>query len=723
MRLSGFKNWLQSPEAAGNLRVACLCLQLTQFATNISSQKRNNFQREMQVEPTLVRLGRGEVQVRTSELLSSLLVRLHEDSALDIVQAVDSLLLTQIHIVARYNALYQYPTALWRLCKRFNPNEFLTSCEKFLQHPDHLLDVGYSLQLRKRAQHMGGMGSQISFLVSPPVQQELESIFDHGAATSLDVERKHNVDKRNEGHKLMSVATASRNSILRKYRQRRSQELIRCIRKRRDVAKYRTMNLRALAIKRNPAFFKRAQGHLRSSATKASKSKRQQIVHQGDEEALATYIEEHRDELTRAARSIREEAAAASRALSADAEFPLRNMQWIRWLESHTVDWSTALREAHSIRRAVSCRVVATEDEFPDIPRLQPALPKLEQSFPCLSILLHQEPGFYIFIEEQREPLLVYATTCQFIVWAVPFRHMSGRCYELSHCTAFSKAIQPLQSIAAEHGFSPAVQVEHAMLDSPRRTKKGLTFYISGLKPVAKLHRKPRQSSSKTHVDHGLEEAGPVDSEEEGVSSGEDSEDAASLWSGVESGAEAELEEADVVKKAPCEATLEALQEDDVPADEDEDDVPAEEAEPQDNRAKWGRHVFDSDGYFVYVNNPNYPNIRVMLAGCWCQAHLMGDSAIAKKSKEIKQSKTIVIDHFDKDPKSPILSVMVLRAWACWRMQQHNFCSGHPRRDAFRQRMVANLRADVQKYGCKAGSIGHTKANELFRQWCPEALA
>ena len=244
-------------------------------------------------------------------------------------------------------------------------------------------------------------------------------------------------------------------------------------------------------------------------------------MHEGDEEALATYIEEHRDELARVARSIREEVAAASRALSADAEFPLRNMQWIRWLESHTVDWSTALREAHSIRRAVSCRVVATEDEFPDIPRLQPALPKLEQSFPCLSILLHQEPGFYIFIEEQREPLLVYVTTCQFIVWAAPFRHMSGRCYELSHCTAFSTAIQPLQSIAAEHGFSPAVQVEHAMLDSPRRTKKGLTFYISGLKPVAKLLRKPRIRSGKAPGGHGREEVGLVDSEKSIIGRGQ----------------------------------------------------------------------------------------------------------------------------------------------------------------------------------------------------------
>ena len=90
--------------------------------------------------------------------------------------------------------------------------------------------------------------------VSLTHQQELESIFDHGAATSLDVERKHNVDKRNEGHKLMSVATASRSSIFRKYRQGRSQELVRCIRKRREIAKHRTMNLRALAVKRNPAF-------------------------------------------------------------------------------------------------------------------------------------------------------------------------------------------------------------------------------------------------------------------------------------------------------------------------------------------------------------------------------------------------------------------------------------------------------------------------------------
>ena len=215
-----------------------------------------------------------------------------------------------------------------------------------------------------------------------------------------------------------------------------------------------------------------------------------------------------------------------------------------------------------------------------------------------------------------------------------------------------------------------------------------------------------------------------MDLEEEAVSSGEDSDGAESVWSGIESGAEAELEEADVVKKAPFQVSLEAFQEDDVSPAEEEGEIPKEEADPQENRAKWGRHVFDSDGYFVYVNNANYPNIRVVVAGCWCQAHLMGDSTMAKRSREVKQSKTIVIDHFDKDPKSPILSVMVLRAWACWRMLQHNFCSGHPSRDAFRQRMVASLRADVQKYGCQAGSIGHpprrtsSSGSCALRPWC-----
>ena len=50
------------------------------------------------------------------------------------------------------------------------------------------------------------------------VQDELEAIFANLQATSLECERKHPHDKKNEASRLLTLARASRNATLRQHR-------------------------------------------------------------------------------------------------------------------------------------------------------------------------------------------------------------------------------------------------------------------------------------------------------------------------------------------------------------------------------------------------------------------------------------------------------------------------------------------------------------------------
>ena len=92
----------------------------------------------------------------------------------------------------------------------------------------------YSRPLQEEAWHVDGSeASACSYLASDRIQEELSQIFATANATSLDVERKHAVDKKNERSKIITVARASRNQILRQYRimRERTQQKARAVRK------------------------------------------------------------------------------------------------------------------------------------------------------------------------------------------------------------------------------------------------------------------------------------------------------------------------------------------------------------------------------------------------------------------------------------------------------------------------------------------------------------
>ena len=107
----------QDPATPGLLRRVCLCLRLTLFATSLTAQKSNG---EHSREPTLVRLGKREVQQRTAALLAKLIPLLPTDPQLNGNDALRSLLLTEAHLVMRFDTYARYPTSLWKLTRKFN---------------------------------------------------------------------------------------------------------------------------------------------------------------------------------------------------------------------------------------------------------------------------------------------------------------------------------------------------------------------------------------------------------------------------------------------------------------------------------------------------------------------------------------------------------------------------------------------------------------------------
>ena len=126
-RLRRFQQFYNSAESRQSLRRAVLCLRLTNYAVNISSQKTQSTEK-----PLLVRLGQGEVQDKTERLFQTLVRRLHLDSNLDISDAFEGLLLTQSHILIRYQKYLEYPTKLWSLAACFNPTGYISAIEDFL---------------------------------------------------------------------------------------------------------------------------------------------------------------------------------------------------------------------------------------------------------------------------------------------------------------------------------------------------------------------------------------------------------------------------------------------------------------------------------------------------------------------------------------------------------------------------------------------------------------
>ena len=340
-RLRGFKQFYTDPGSQRRLRIAVLDLQLTSYAVNISSQKPKPADEHNSTKPLLVRLGGQEIQTKTESLFWMVLSRLHLDPLVDVTQAFESLLLTESHILIRYNKYLEFPTRLWTLVAEYNPTGYIAAAEEFLYVGREDLDLGYSLPLQQAAWDGRTFAEALNYLISHPVQDELQGIFVYASASSLDAERRIHQARRTETNKVTTVARASRNNILQRYRSQRSLHLSEHLDMKKKMQKELYMNYRALAVRRCPSVLPRARGKLAWEQHVPQREQRR-IIHDSNPE--------HVELLGYARVALQQEAAqrrqAAKIALSKsnEAVLPQTNQQWLDWLSEHDALFRETLR-------------------------------------------------------------------------------------------------------------------------------------------------------------------------------------------------------------------------------------------------------------------------------------------------------------------------------------------------------------------------------------------
>ena len=475
LRTKRFQAFYASADAGARLRRASLCLQLTWIAVSLSSKTKDPT--EPSQLPLLVRLGQGEVQSQTSKKFLELVPLLHYDPLLDGSSALEALLVTQSHIVCRFEKYLHFPTALWKLCADYAPTSYVASCECFLETDDRYLDAGYSLQLKRDAVDKGSFADQLAWLVSPTVQQEISEILRRASASSLDVERKHATDKKSENNKMTTLARASRNSILAKFRLQKHRYNKERRGKCKIWQKHLYANKRSLAIQRQRDWLPRPRGRLRWEGP-VPKEEQARLQHAGSPEALRTFIATHDEALTQEARELRQQAQQELRAERLSA-LPYSNEEWLSWLdnEANEARLRKHLREATGCRRVVNSRLVPSRD-LPSCGRLQPAV---DSTLPGTwgRLLLQQQHGWFSFNMAGVPRLVIWFVHCGRLARGISCLHVRGPTFVLHFTKPFWKSFQPIDTLLEERGLELSteweltqLQVSLGCISPPKKNKQ-----------------------------------------------------------------------------------------------------------------------------------------------------------------------------------------------------------------------------------------------------------
>ena len=211
-----------------------------------------------------------------------MLPKLVKDAQLDVPAVVWSLLVTEANECMRFDQYRAYPFCLWKVTKAFNPDAYIHEIQTFLDVDVRDLDMGYSVGLKQDAARHGTFADQVAHMSSDAVQTEIRGVLE-ASATSLPVERKHNVDKQDQnkhGTRITTIARASRNSILRSYGARRHSIIAASLRAEDQWRRVSKLNVRALAISKWPELCPRPRGKLWWEES-VSDAKRRQITQVG----------------------------------------------------------------------------------------------------------------------------------------------------------------------------------------------------------------------------------------------------------------------------------------------------------------------------------------------------------------------------------------------------------------------------------------------------------
>lgn len=252
-----------------------------------------------------------------------------------------------------------------------------------------MLDTCYSALLRNEALASGRpCGSTHTFdshtdailhLSSPSVQQELATIAHAVETSTLDVERKHNYDRRTEAPTVTSVAKASRDSFVRQWRT--FARASGTVSKSESVAKAANRKLRyanavSVAYEANPNLFPQAVGKLHWETRTLRQQRRRRRLRTGRPSGSTTdfqsVMEEHGDEYRAEAKRRRVLARKTqAQAATSQVSWPTSNAAWVQWLDEHEDTWQEAIRAVKAgVRTAVNQRIVP----HADVPQKDPSV-------------------------------------------------------------------------------------------------------------------------------------------------------------------------------------------------------------------------------------------------------------------------------------------------------------------------------------------------------------
>ena len=691
-RLLAVRGFLLDPGAQQYLRRCSLCLQLTGIATSITGQTA-----APRAVPLLVRLGQRAVQTAVSARLRELLVSLHEDPELDKAAALTSLLATAADIELRFAQYEGYPTALWKVTAAFNPEGYPQAALDFIGARPNTLDVGFSLQLHAAANSAGNDYDAVAFMTSDRVQSILQLFLESAAATTLEVERRHAQAKRSEQSRVIHMASASRNCLLRRFlagaaaasaaRREADGQLQRALR----------TNVQSLAWQELPRALPR-------HAAAPGAGQRACIGHapnEGDSQALRNHISTNRDRLETAAQQIRADARTAATTAAGAAWLPTNMAGWVALLGEREPHFRDLIREATARRRHHSRRLEADINMPEPVGRLQPNTAASSEVTP-LQKLLRGRSGWYLVGSTPPRLLFVahYAGRLHSFDTR-PLLNFSDR-NTLLFGPRFSvrESLQPLESLGLPVGpvevYQVAVQAE--------ATLKGVVVWPTKSSPVTLPAR--REAAAAASVEGESEE----DSMEEWRAKDGDEESAESVDTDVETAAEEDAEDQHTDSDSAVGAGA-GEQED----PNSESPAAAMGAEPSGPRQASGTWVVWNDAYFFMSKRPDLAEVRISMYRQWYEKGVGDGLGRYAMSKSLTPSV-----YSESWPESAPKFQILLRAWACTRMAGALlWLKGRECRRRELAAKEAHLAAELRGLGEADRLLGNSKLNKTLKQWAP----
>ena len=274
--------------------------------------------------------------------------------------------------------------------------------------------------------------------------------------------------------------------------------------------------------------------------------------------------------------------------------------------------------------------------------------------------------------------------------------------YALPLSTDFASAIRPMVDIIADGwDLSGSATVHSAELELASRNHVCIRYKV---KACHELARRERRQGAASH--RGVKKR--VAASDSSGSSNVDSSDSdnisdrsgSSIDSSVDVDAESDVEAEDSGGEDQADVDLGAAR------SGESDDVLG--------GAPWKRlarnsHTLHHNDYATFVDNRNFPNVKVVLRLSLCVAELLGTK---------NMSKTLYPEHFLEKRDSPVLSLLLLRAWVVYRLRaKRAFIDGHRARRRFVDAEVAALRVALPAHGVAEGRVRAGRALELLAEW------